>query len=271
MRANAGEKCKTRRTNTLKTPNDLSSLPDACKDLIGNREFVSQKFDQFPLPIEIFAADGTLIFANRASLEFSHIQDASLVVGKYNVLRDPVFLEIFGTENLERMARGESGFFPDLPVPNQSLVDRGVIDSKPVEAATMSMFAIPVWSGGVFLYMVCVFLPKQTYAGNPKIAQAKKYIDEHWIDAFDGNAVARAVGVSTNHLHVLFRKHVGGTVFDYYKSVKVDHIKEKLVDMNLSIAEVFHFCGVDSKGAFARIFKKLTGMTPKEYRSLLEK
>ena len=255
----------------MNAPNDFSGLTQACADLIGNLEFAPQRFDQFPLPLEVFASDGTLIFANRAMLEFANVQDASGHVGKYNVLRDPVCLEIFGQETLDRMARGESGFFPDLPVPNQSLIDLGVITKKPVEAATMSMFAIPVWSGGVFLYMVCVLIPKHVYAGNPKIAQAKKYIDEHWLDKFDNDAVAKAVGVSTSHLHLLFRKHAGGTLYEYYKSVKVDHIKEKLVDMSLTIAEAFSFCGEDSRGTFARTFKTLTGMTSKEYRNLLEK
>ena len=255
----------------MKTPNDLSSLPDACKDLIGNREFVSQKFDQFPLPIEIFAADGTSIFANRAFLEFANIQDASLIVGKYNVHHDPVCLEIFGQETLDRMARGESGFFPDLPMPYQNHVDRGVIARKPVEAATVSMFCIPVWSGDAFLYAVCVFIPKHVYAGHPKITQAKKYIDEHWLDEFDADAVAKAVGVSASHLHLLFRKHGDSTMNEYYKSVKLGHIKEKLVDMSLTIAEAFSFCGEDSRGTFARTFKKLTGMTPKEYRNSMKK
>jgi AraC-like DNA-binding protein len=55
-----------------------------------------------------------------------------------------------------------------------------------------------------------------------------------------------------------------------FRKVCVDHIKEKLRDKSLSIAEVFSFCGEDSRGAFARTLKKLTGMTPKEYRNSLK-
>jgi two-component system response regulator YesN len=117
---------------------------------------------------------------------------------------------------------------------------------------------------------VCIFPVKHIYIGNPKVAQAKKYIDEHWLDAFDDDAVAKAVNMSTSHVHALFRKHACMTMYEYYKSVKVDHIKEKLRDKSLSITEVFSFCGEDSRGSFARTFKKLTGMTPKAYRNSLK-
>jgi len=58
---------------------------------------------------------------------------------------------------------------------------------------------------------------------------------------------------------------------DYYKKVKVDHIKERLRDKSLNIAEVFALCGEDNRGALGRTFKELTGMTPRGYRNSLNK
>jgi len=53
--------------------------------------------------MEIFALDGTCIFANRAGLEQNSIQDASLLIGKYNLKHTPVRLEILGQEVMDKM------------------------------------------------------------------------------------------------------------------------------------------------------------------------
>ena len=262
---------KARKTGALKAPNDFSSLMDSFKELIGNQKLVLQILESLPVPIEIFTADGTAIFINRAARELFNVQDVSLGLGKYNIYHDPACFEIFGQELMDKALRGEPFTFPDYPLPVQDMADREVMGKKQFEVATANFSYLPVWDGDVFLYAVCLFVPKNAYPGNPKIAKAKKYIDEHWLDGYDVDAVANAVGVSASYLQLLFRKHAGSTLYGYYKSVKVDHIKEKLADISLSIAEVFHFCGTDSRGTFARTFKKLAGMTPKEYRNSMKK
>jgi len=52
----------------------------------------------------------------------------------------------------------------------------------------------------------------------------------------------------------------------YYKKIKIDKIKEKLLDPGLSIAQAFSECGVDSGGTYFRHFKETTGETPTEFR-----
>ena len=56
---------------------------------------------------------------------------------------------------------------------------------------------------------------------------------------------------------------------DYHKKVKVDHIKEKLEDKNLSVKEAFAACGEDSRGWLSKVFKEITGLSPKQYREKL--
>jgi AraC-like DNA-binding protein len=120
------------------------------------------------------------------------------------------------------------------------------------------------------LFTICIYIAKNVYTGRTEINKAKEYIDNSWLEAFDGKAVARAANVSPSHLYALFRSNTGMTINDYYKRVKVEHIKEKLADENLTIAEAFSFCGADSRGGFSKTFKELTGMTPTEYRNSLK-
>ena len=252
------------------TSPDLDMLSAPFRALIGNEGLNYQLLDLLPFPINFFAPDGTAIFVNRASMEMVGSKDASLMVGKYNLKHDPICLEILGQETIDKIFRGETVSIKDFPAPIQDVVDRGVIDEKPWEAATMDMFLLPIWDGDIFTCTICFFTVKNIYHGNPEIVKVKQYIDEHWLDEHDDEAIAKAVNISASHLYALFRSNTGMTMYDYYKSVKVEHIKEKLKDGKLNIAEAFSFCGVDSRGTFARVFKEITGMTPKEYRSGLK-
>ena len=249
---------------------DFTKLSESFQTLIKKPELMFQFFDLLPTPIEIFGADGTTIYVNPASMEMSGVTDSSLIVGKYNLWKDPVCIEIMGKEVIDRIFRGEAVTFPDFPAPIQDLVERGVIEEKPWESSTMDLYFLPIWDGVNFVCTICFFTVKSVYKGRADIAEAKKYIDQRWQDEFDPDAVAKSVNLSPAHLRALFKQHTGMTMNDYYKKVKVERIKEKLADRSLSIAEVFNACGEDSRGAFVRTFKDLTGKTPKEYRSGLK-
>jgi len=250
---------------------DFSKLSESFQTLLMNPESMFQIFDLFPIPIEIFAHDGFTIFVNQASLDMTGVQDAGLLVGKYNVLNDPVCNDQLGHRySIQRAFRGEYTIVTNFDAPAQDLVDRGIIKEKNFEKGYMDVHFIPVKNGERLAYVVCAFIVKSIYLGRPDVATAKEYMNQHWIDEFDPDAVAKVVNLSPAHLRSLFKQHARMTMYDYYKKVKVEHIKEKLADRSLSIAEVFNACGEDSRGAFVRTFKELTGMSPTEFRNSLK-
>ena len=241
------------------------------KGLIGNPEQVFQILDMFPNPVQIFNPDGLLVFSNRAFLEWNGIPDASLIVGKYNLKNDPVCNELdWMRDGIQRAFNGEVVATSDFKPPIQDFVDREIIEEKPYETAAMDTYLYPVWNGDKLDYVVNVFNIKGVYQGRTEIARAKEYMDSHWLDDFNPDAVAAAVNLSPSHLCALFRQSTGMTLNDYHHKVKVEHIKEKLMDKSLSVAEAFSFCGEDSRGWTAKVFKELTGMTPTEYRNSLK-
>jgi methylphosphotriester-DNA--protein-cysteine methyltransferase len=101
------------------------------------------------------------------------------------------------------------------------------------------------------------------------LLRAKDYINKHWRNTFDAKETAKAAHVSVSLLYKLFKEQDGMTPGDYHKKRRVERIKEKLADTSLSIAEAFSACGEDSQGRAAKIFKNITGLTPKQYRASL--
>jgi len=248
-------------------PTDLTMLSAPFRALIGNEGLNYQLLDLLPIPIEIFASDGMCIFYNRACLELNGVADANDVVGKYNLKNDPVCLGILGQETMDRIFRGEAVPIPDFPVPIQDAVDRGVIAERQYEAATMDIFCLPIWDGDVFVCTITFYTVKNMYQGRADIIRAQKYIDEHWLDEFDIDTVARAANLSKRHFQRIFKEITESTPFEYYQEVKIEKIKEKLLDGNLSIEQAFTACGVDYRGkTYLNLFKEKVGMTPAEYR-----
>ena len=248
---------------------DNGSLFEQFDALAGN--WAREIFDTIPMPIEVFTPDGLCIFANREFLRAHRYVHVDKHIGVYNFNDDAECKAILGQDVYDRVSRGETVEFPDFPAPIDEVEKRGVFDEKPYEAATWDLLFEPTWKDGVFIYTTMFFTLKKMYHGKPEIVKARKYIDEHWLDDFDEAAVAKAANVSPRYLRQMFQNDTGATMLDYYKSVKVDHLKEKLEDKNLNIAEAFSFCSVDSRGKFGRIFRELTGMTPREYKDSLKK
>jgi AraC-like DNA-binding protein len=246
---------------------DFSKLSEPFQTLIGNKELSFQFYDMFPFPVEIFHADGTTAFINRAFMDWNAMTDANLLVGIYNLINDPVCNdELNGREYIQRAFRGETVFWPDFPVPIKDLVRRSVIDEMPYETACTDLFFYPIWDGDKLAFVVCVFIIKRMYQGKPDVAAAKEYMDNHWREDYDQDALAKALSLSVKQLGRIFKSQTGMTLHDYHKKIKIDKIKEKLLDPNLNVTQAFAECGEDSNGAYYRLFKETVNMTPSEYR-----
>ena len=236
-------------------------MPDA-----GGRSF--QPFDLFPFPVEIFAPDGTVVFFNRSGLELNGIKDPELLIGKYNLLHDPVCNDRLGLrETIIRAFHGETVFVPDFRPPIQDLVDRGIIKQKPYESAVMEVYLSPVKDKDNLVFVVGVFIVKSIFRGKPEVARTKEYIHHHWQGKFESEAMAKYMGMGVSNLYKHFKEETGMTPGEYHKKIKIEHIKEKLRDKNLTVKKAFEACGENSNGWVAKkLFKELAGMSPKEWR-----
>ena len=220
-----------------------------------------------PYPTEIFAPDGTLVYLNRSLMNLNGMTDKSTAVGVYNILKDTVCMDELGyREETERAFRGEIVIVEGFPVPVQDLIDRGLTNDKPYEAAILDLYLYPVRREKTLCFIVCCFHVRSLYMGRADVVRAKEYIDRHWKEDFNKTELAKAVGMSTSQLYRVFEEYAGMPPGEYYNHVKVRHIKDKLEDTNLSIKEAFAQCGESSQGWIRKVFKEIIGMSPSEYR-----
>ena len=236
--------------------------------MLSENELAFDAFNLLPLPVEIFNGSGAAVFVNRALLELLGIMDAGLIVGKYNVLNDPVCNDQMGLrETIKRAFRGEAATISDFSPPLQDLVDRGVLKDKPYESALMEVYLSPARDKDKRLFVVCVFIVKTIYRGKPELVKAKEYISVNWRGKFEPRVTAESLNMSVTQLYRLFKQYEGITPGAYHRQCKIEHIKEKLREKNLNIREAFEACGENSKGWILNVFKEQTGLTPTQWRS----
>ncbi|HTJ00599.1 MAG TPA: PocR ligand-binding domain-containing protein [Dongiaceae bacterium] len=114
-------------------------------------------------------------------------------------------------------------------------------------------------------------LMQKRNAEPPKITKAKQFIEERQADDISLTDVARAVNTSSFYFCKMFKKATGLNFTDYLSRVRIEKAKNLLLNPNLRVSEVAYEVGFQSLTHFNRVFRKLCGVSPTEYRVKLPK
>jgi AraC-like DNA-binding protein/ligand-binding sensor protein len=121
---------------------------------------------------------------------------------------------------------------------------------------------------GQHLSLVCNQIAIQRRnAEPPAITRAKQFISTHQADDLSLADVAHSVNTSTFYFCKMFKKATGLNFTDYLGRVRVEKAKNLLLNPNLRISEIAYDSGFQSLTHFNRIFRRLTGQSPTEYRN----
>ncbi|MDD4802833.1 MAG: AraC family transcriptional regulator [Syntrophomonas sp.] len=238
------------------------------ENITGEEKILAKIIEGFPYPIQISNPDGTVVLINQSFLKVFRIVDKMEFIGKYNMLQDP-FMEALGIkERVQKAFSGETVRLYDIKVPIQDIINEYGSDEICFDSMFQNIITFPIYDDQAQLScVVSVFIISKRFCGKEEIIKAKEYIEEHWREEFDADAVAKASGFSKTHFVRLFKSYTGITPLRYHRDIKINMLKEKLLDKNFSIAQAFTLCGLDYSGHYAKAFKARVGLTPSEYRN----
>ncbi|GHV47542.1 hypothetical protein AGMMS49546_37260 [Spirochaetia bacterium] len=116
-----------------------------------------------------------------------------------------------------------------------------------------------------FMQIVC------EKAGRIKRPELSDYvlqlIEEHYSQQYLGISwLAEKLGVTASYLGKVFKLETGQGATDYIQAYRIHHAKKMLETETCDITHIAERCGFSSANYFGIIFKKSTGLTPKEYR-----
>ncbi|WP_162515348.1 response regulator [Paenibacillus pinistramenti] len=110
-------------------------------------------------------------------------------------------------------------------------------------------------------------LLKENRQENRAVETVKVFIQQHYKEELELSRLADAVYLTPSYLSKLFRTETGETITDYIISVRIERAKELLLkEPGLKTYEVGEQVGYADPAYFNKVFKKMAGCTPKEYR-----
>lgn len=100
--------------------------------------------------------------------------------------------------------------------------------------------------------------------------QIREYIDCHYMENLTAAALGNEIGISQGYLSQLIKKETGKTYSELIQQKKLEKAKELLQYSEKTVGEIAQETGYSDYYYFTKTFKRLTKMTPSEYRKKYE-
>ena len=98
------------------------------------------------------------------------------------------------------------------------------------------------------------------------IKKAMLYISEHFSNPLTLEEVAAYVHLHPSYFSTLFKSSTGSSFKEYLNMVRIEESKRLLSNTDYSIIDIAVAVGFEDQSYFSKVFKKYTGLTPKQFR-----
>ncbi|MGY4691065.1 response regulator transcription factor [Salibacterium sp. K-3] len=99
-----------------------------------------------------------------------------------------------------------------------------------------------------------------------EIWEAKKYVDTHLDQKITMEGAANYLHLNPSHFSRMFKQETGETFVEYTTKKKMEQAAHDLLYTNHTVDEVALSIGYDNTSYFAKLFRKFSGVSPKQYR-----
>jgi AraC-like DNA-binding protein len=117
--------------------------------------------------------------------------------------------------------------------------------------------------------LVSLLRSKPPVAMDPRIRQAIALMKQDTAHALDIDALAARAGVSRAHFFAMFQRDTQVTPLVYANVLRFEAAVERLTRSNESLGELAHDLGFSAPGHFSRFFRQHLGITPSDYRRVV--
>lgn len=113
------------------------------------------------------------------------------------------------------------------------------------------------------LVKIATPIPKK---GDTGIQMAVAYINENYRDKVTIKHLASLANMSESNFHAAFKKQMGTSPIAYLNNYRLSVAADRLTDTTDTVSDISYSVGINDPLYFSKLFKKIYGMAPKEYR-----
>ncbi|MFH5185869.1 response regulator [Paenibacillus sp. TAB 01] len=169
---------------------------------------------------------------------------------EYRLLRSRWLLEWFG-EQAEMNAKPEQASFP-----------------LPLDASGALSVALWEQQLSAELSELSQLMLKRQHQDNNVIFEIAKYIQNHYHQDITLQEIASHFYLSREYISRKFKQEFKVNLSDYISGIRAEKAKLLLLNPHLRIAQVAEMVGYDDEKYFSKVFKKIVGFSPNEYRKV---
>jgi transcriptional regulator GlxA family with amidase domain len=103
--------------------------------------------------------------------------------------------------------------------------------------------------------------------GDKLILSVQEFIEEHFQEKLTVDEIANRFGLGRRTFERRFKKVTSNTIIEYIQRIKIEIAKKQLENGIKTVNEVMYYVGYNDTKAFREVFKKITGISPVDYRN----
>lgn len=108
--------------------------------------------------------------------------------------------------------------------------------------------------------------PSNKRTNHPEVNKILDYIEQHYDQDITVKSLSQYVMMGENYVSALFKKKMGKTLIHYLHEVRIARARDLLEETDLPVHEVGARVGFLNDNYFIKIFKRIVGQTPSQYR-----
>ena len=102
------------------------------------------------------------------------------------------------------------------------------------------------------------------------IAKVQDWMEEHHHENLSIDRASELFGFSDTGIKRRLKKATGLSFTQYLQAVRIERSKRLLLSTSMSVKEISYAVGYENQSFFIRLFKKLAGATPRQYRTAIK-
>jgi two-component system response regulator YesN len=225
--------------------------------------------------------------SERSSLQFSQYADQfrlTLQSGHFTQIEEVVDQWIQAVQmekkmTAEQVDKWRNDYFHELskwirefvPQSNQAetikvLLNHDFNNTLPIDER--GLLSLPLWTQQMrsTLTKLAQILIEHQYKDNNIIYEISKYVDKHYQENLTLQDISSHFYLSREYISRKFKQEFKVNFSDYLSNIRINKSKLLLLNPHLRIAKIAEQVGYPDVKYFSKVFKKLTGKSPNEYR-----
>ncbi|WP_010277456.1 helix-turn-helix domain-containing protein [Paenibacillus senegalensis] len=202
--------------------------------------------------------------------------DAHLEAGNSQRLLEQVDRHLLSMERKQATVKQFKEFAVDIVQKVRKLFHARRLDEQMIEAAISHLHAVDSFYSvkqyrmffSQLLITACETIGMSKESEDKITDFVLQYVEKHYAEDITLDIVASQLAITGGYLSTYFKEKTGKNFVDYVNEVRIREAQRLLLNTNNKIQEVALNSGYQNLNSFNRMFKKLNGVTPREFRKM---